>query len=58
MPRCEGSHEDVKRITEYSEIRQWLCATCVADLERPSVQIPPARSTSEESKKPWVANLL
>jgi hypothetical protein len=51
MPECEARHKDVKRITKYSKTGQWLCETCVADLEKPPVQIPPASATSDENKK-------
>ncbi len=51
MPECEGCHKDVKRITKYSKTGQWLCETCVTDLEKPPVQIPPASATSDENKK-------
>ena len=51
MRECEGCHKDVKRITKYSKTGQWLCETCVADLEKPPVQMPPATSTGDENKK-------
>ena len=35
MAECEGWHEDVKRITNYSKTGQWLCETCVANMEKP-----------------------
>ena len=44
MPECEGCHKDVKRITKYSKTGQRLCETCVADLEKPPAQGPPAQS--------------
>ncbi len=40
----------MKRITKYSKTGQWLCETCVADLEKPPEQIPPASASSGENK--------
>ncbi len=51
MPECEGCHKDAKRITKYSKTGQWLCETCVADLEKPPVQVLPASATGAENKK-------
>ncbi len=51
MAECEGCHKDVKRITKYSKTGPRLCQTCVADFEKPLVQVPPATSTSDENKK-------
>ena len=48
MPECEGRHKDVKRIAKYAKTRQWLCETCVADLEKPSVKIPSPSSAGHE----------
>ena len=50
MPECEGCRKDLKRISKYEKTGQWLCETCVADLEKPPMQIPRASSTSENGK--------
>ena len=50
MPEYEGCKKDVKRISKYEKTGQWLCETCVADLEKPPLQIPPASSTNDKNK--------
>ncbi len=41
----------MRRITKHSKTGQWLCETCVADLKKPPVRIPPASSISDENTK-------
>jgi len=50
MPECEGCRKDVKRITKYEKTGQWLCETCVADLEEPPAQEPPTQSADLKDK--------
>ena len=50
MPECDGCHKDVKRITKYSKTGQWLCETCVTDMEKPAAKGPPTQSAELKDK--------